>query len=366
MIEHKGYVLVVDDDRLNRTLLSHSVKKAGYDVEMATGGQEALTMLSDSDFDIVLLDLLMPDMSGYEVLERMKGDETLRHIPVIVVSNMKEMTNVAECIELGAADHLSKPANPILLKARLNASMATKRLRDAQLAYTDELLTQNQELDAFAQTVAHDLKNPLTGIIGFCEMLGKFDDEKLIEHRANITRVARMGRQMESIIHELLLLASVRKEEVQLQPIDMGAIVQSTLDRLSYTIETYQPEIILPDSWPTAIGYGSWMEEVWANYISNALKYGGKPPRMEFGADTDHNAGMVRFWLRDNGAGIAPEDQVKLFVPFKRFNKARIEGQGLGLSIVQRIAEKLEGQVGMESEQGVGSTFWFALPVANL
>ena len=364
-MENKGSVLVVDDDRLNRTLLSRSVIKAGYEVEVASGGEEALAILEEKKFDVVLLDLLMPEMDGYEVLTRMKASDTLRHIPVIVVSNMKEMTSVAECIEMGAADHLPKPANPLLLKARLNASMATKRLRDAEMAYTNELRLQNQELDAFAQTVAHDLKTPLTSIVGFSDLLQQMDDEKLIEQRELISRVSNIGRRMESIIQELLLLASVRKEEVRLKEVDMGAVLQSTQERLAYLIQTHQAEMVIAEQWPLAMGHAPWIEEIWSNYISNALKYGGRPPRLIFGADTEADKGMVRFWLQDNGPGIPPEEQAKLFVPFMRLNQIRIEGQGLGLSIVQRIVDKLGGKVGMTSEVGSGSIFWFSLPAGG-
>jgi signal transduction histidine kinase len=103
------------------------------------------------------------------------------------------------------------------------------------------------------------------------------------------------------------------------------------------------------------------VEEVWVNYISNAIKYGGRPPRVQLGATVQSN-GMVSFWVRDNGPGIAPEDQRQLFIPFTKLHQVQIEGHGLGLSIVQRIVERLGGEVGIESEVGQGSTFFFALP----
>jgi two-component system, sensor histidine kinase and response regulator len=101
--------------------------------------------------------------------------------------------------------------------------------------------------------------------------------------------------------------------------------------------------------------------EVWANYLSNAIKYGGDPPRAELGADLPAD-GRVRFWVRDNGPGLSPEDQARLFAPFERLHQVRAQGHGLGLSIVRRIVEKLGGEVGVESAVGQGSTFWFTLP----
>ena len=112
------------------------------------------------------------------------------------------------------------------------------------------------------------------------------------------------------------------------------------------------------------MGHQPWVEEIWVNYLSNAIKYGGRPPKVELGAMVLSN-GMVRYWVRDNGPGISPEDQKRLFVPFTKLKQVNTKGHGLGLSIVQRIAAKLGGQVGVESKVGAGSLFWFTLPIAE-
>jgi signal transduction histidine kinase len=132
---------------------------------------------------------------------------------------------------------------------------------------------------------------------------------------------------------------------------------------LLHLIEEHQGEISLPDSWPVALGYGPWIEAVWTNYLSNALKYGGRPPKVTLGA-TDMGDGWIRFWVSDNGPGLSHEEQARLFVPFERLHQARSEGHGLGLSIVQRIVKKLDGQVGVESnsETEGGCVFYFTLP----
>lgn len=146
----------------------------------------------------------------------------------------------------------------------------------------------------------------------------------------------------------------------------MMDVILSVRERLSHVIEEYEAEIILPDAWPTAVGYAPWVEEVWANYLSNGLKYGGRPPRLQLGGESMGN-GMVRFWVRDNGAGLAEADQATLFREFSRVHAAHsgsIEGHGLGLSIVSRIVKQLGGEVGLESEMGQGSVFYFTLPAA--
>jgi signal transduction histidine kinase len=164
---------------------------------------------------------------------------------------------------------------------------------------------------------------------------------------------------MSNIIDELLLLASVRKEQVKTSTVNMDEVVQSVLERLKSQIEEYQPQIITPTTWLAARGYAPWIEEIWANYLSNGLKYGGQPPRLELGS-TAQADGTVKFWVHDNGKGLTPEQQRKLFTEFSQLD--RIQGHGLGLSIVRRIAEKLGGRVGAESALGQGSTFYFTLP----
>jgi len=251
-----------------------------------------------------------------------------------------------------------------LLAASAAVAIDNARLVEAMRQYTDELKVRNEELDAFAHTVAHDLKDPLALVVGLAEVLREeyptLSDEELCRY---LRKVAQSGRKMSNIIDELMLLAGVRKIEVEMTPLDMGNIVAEAMQRLADMIEEHQAEVISPETWPVAWGYGPWVEEVWVNYLSNALKYGGRPPRVELGATAQPN-GTVRFWVRDDGPGLTPEEQARLFTPFTRLEQVCVKGHGLGLSIVRRIVEKLDGQVGVESGVGQGSAFSFTLPGA--
>lgn len=227
---------------------------------------------------------------------------------------------------------------------------------------TLELQLRNEELNAYSHTVTHGLKTPLATITGYAEVLKDgFDALSEEELRQHLHTIARVGRKMNHIIDEILLLSGLRQMEVDMVPLDMGNIVSAALQRLAFMIETQQAKISLPDTWPVALGHGPWIEEVWSNYVSNALKYGGQPPRVRLGA-TEQADGTVRFWVQDNGPGIPPEEQVSLFSPFTRLDQLRATGQGLGLSIARRIVEKLGGQVHVESQIGQGCTFSFTLP----
>lgn len=239
-----------------------------------------------------------------------------------------------------------------------------KRSEEALLSYANELHARNEELDAFAHTVAHDLLSPLGLVIGYAEFLADvFADLPREEIAQYLHNVVESGYKMSNIIEALLLLAGVRKMKVEPEPLAMGTIVTETLKRLTKLVQEVGGEIVLPESWPVALGYGPWVEEVWANYLSNGLKYGGRPPRLVLGATVQEN-GMVRFWVRDNGNGLLPQEQEGLFTQFTQRNRKQTEGYGLGLSIVSRIMEKLGGEFGVESTavSGEGCTFFFSLP----
>src|SRR4051812_46644483 len=139
MAEAQGSMLVVDDNFLNRTLLAAYLEEQGYEVQTAEDGREAMERLHAGSFDVVLLDILMPVMDGYQTLEEIKGDASLQHLPVIVISGVDEMESVVRCIEMGATDYLPKPFEPLVLRARINASLATKRLRDLEREYLEQV-----------------------------------------------------------------------------------------------------------------------------------------------------------------------------------------------------------------------------------
>jgi serine phosphatase RsbU (regulator of sigma subunit) len=157
-------VLVVDDSEPNRDLLSRRLRRNGHIVETATNGREALAMLATADFDVILLDVMMPEMNGYQVLERLKSDRQLRHIPVIMITAIDEMESIVRCIDMGAEDHLPKPFNSTLLKARLDASLAKKRLHDREQLYARGL---ERELEIARNIQQSFLPDSLPAIDGY-------------------------------------------------------------------------------------------------------------------------------------------------------------------------------------------------------
>ena len=237
---------------------------------------------------------------------------------------------------------------------------------------TAELEALNEQLDAFAHTVAHDIKDPLTGVVALTTLLREYFEELSPDAIAEyLDAVTQNTIRLASIVDALLLLASVRQlEAIDAEPLDMSAIVVNLQKRLSVLIAERQATFIMPETWPSVRSYGPWIEEVWANYVSNAIKYGGTPPQVELGfsllepeSSNQHPATSIKLWVRDNGPGLTVEQQEQLFTKFTRLRDAE-PGHGLGLSIARDIVEKLGGEVGVESQVGQGSTFWFTLPIS--
>ncbi|MDM8560446.1 hybrid sensor histidine kinase/response regulator [Candidatus Parabeggiatoa sp. HSG14] len=355
----KDTLLIVDDNPDNISVLFNYLKRTGFKILIAQNGERGIEKAEYGQPGLILLDIMMPKMDGFEACRILKSKKNTKDIPIIFMTARTDSIDKVKGFKLGAADYIIKPFQHEEVLARVNAHLNLYKLQQ-------QLKIRNIQLDAFARTVAHDLKSPLNTVIGYADELveictegGLLDDELMLQLKS----VAKAGHKMESIINALLLLAKTRKseEKVEMQPLDMSHIIAQAQERLIYTIKGCLAEINFPTTFPIAKGYAPWVEEVWANYISNGLKYGGYPPHLELGAETQDDD-MICFWVRDNGQGLSKEAQDKLFTPFTRLHQERADGHGLGLSIVQQIVERLGGEVGIESEIGQGSTFYFTLP----
>ena len=220
-----------------------------------------------------------------------------------------------------------------------------------------------EDLEAFGHSVAHDLKNPLATIASLVDLLSSgFIELTPKEKSENLAALDTTSRKMISIVDALFLLATVRTvEDINLEEMDMFHIVNESIALLGPLIREKNAMIVLPDQWPACVGYAPWIEEVWTNYLSNAIKYGGDSPVIDVGGTIEED-GSTCFWVRDQGHGLNDDEQKRLFTPFTRMSQAQVKGYGLGLSIVKRIVTKLDGKVGVESSPGNGSKFYFTLP----
>ncbi len=343
-------VLVIEDDEPVRRTLVDILDMNGYRAVSAPTGTEGLTLARSELPSLIITDIEMPGLNGFELLQQFRSDEGLRGTPVIVITAKVDRAAARRGMELGADDFITKPFTEDEVIRSVRTRLEKKELMD--------------ELDAFAHTVAHDLKNPLAtlnGRLGLLELtLGKADEALM---RKNVREASLAAARLGSIIDDLLVLAGVRRQPITSRELDMGKVVGEALERLEELIKKTEANVHSQPNWPVALGHAPWVAHVWANYISNAAKYAGPKAEITLGAELRPDVRRVRFWVQDRGPGLGAAAQAALFVPFTRISTVRAGGShGLGLSIVRRIVEKLDGQVGVESRPGQGARFWFELP----
>lgn len=345
----KTTILVIEDDEAIRHSLLDLLELHGFRLKGASDGTAGLAAARSELPGLIITDLQMPGLTGFDLLKTLRNDESMRTIPVIVISASTDRAATRLAMELGAADFISKPFSEEEVMSAINIQLEKKELLD--------------EFDAFAHTVAHDLKSPLatlTGRLQLLEMtLGTADEQAM---RQNLTEANLAAGRLARIIDELLLLAGVRRQHAVSEPLDMTAIVAESLGGLENLIQRSRAVVFTPEAWPVAIGYAPWITHVWTNYLSNAVKYAGPEAQITLGCAIRTDSSAVRFWVQDRGPGLDPASQAALFIPFTRLSTVHAKGQGLGLSIVRRIVEKLGGRVGVESAPGAGARFWFELP----
>lgn len=353
MIPHaQPVILVIEDDPSVRATLVDILELNGFATRSASNGTEGRELARSESPTLIITDVEMPGMTGFELLKEFRADQELRTIPVIVISAKVDRAATRRGMELGADDFITKPFTEEEVIHSVQARLEKKELLD--------------ELDAFAHTVAHDLKNPLatlSGRLGLLELTLDTADKATL--RRQITDATAASMRLAVIIDELLVLAGVRRQHVVPVPLDMAPIIAETMDRLEDLLRRSGARVERPDSWPLAMGHQAWVTHVWTNYLSNAAKYAGPNAQITLGYEVRPEVGRVRYFVQDQGPGLGLAAQSALFVPFTRISTVRVGGHGLGLSIVRRIVEKLGGKVGVESEPGHGARFWFELPMAK-
>ena len=354
-------LLIVDDTPQNLRLISDFLAEQGFELMLTRSGAQALEKLQLATPDLVLLDVRMPGMDGFEVCRRLKADPSVADIPVIFMTALDDSAHKVEGFRLGAVDYVTKPIQRDELLARIRLHLQLHRLQRELTQKSDDLAAKNLELEAYAHTIAHSLKTPLATATRFLEILHKYKSAALDEETRQLVRqafdaMANTG----DVVDALLLLSTVEQQPVQLQPLEMSEVVASVQSQLAELRERSAARIEVPAQWPRALGYAPWIAEVWLNLLTNAIKYGGTPPRMRLGASVD--GGQVRFWVRDNGEPLSAQAAALVFIPFTRLHRERAAGHGLGLATVQRIVTRLGGEVGVNPGVDGGNEFFFSLP----
>lgn len=407
-----GRILVVEDNRENRNILRRHLERAGHLVWEAANGVEALESLATQEFDLLLLDIMMPELDGFGVLARLKRNRGLRDLPVVMISAVDEVQSVVRCIQMGAEDYLPKPFDPVLLRARIGASLEKKRLSDRERRKTEELesaieqlkKTQAQlvvqekmaSLGALTAGIAHEIKNPLNFVTNFAEVSVELmaDLRKLLEPvkavlpvadtreaadiveslTGNLQRIREHSKRADRIVRSML--AHSRGGSGQPETVDVNSLVSESVNlayhglRASDSNFTIALQSDYDPTLPTIQGVPRDLSRVFLNIVNNAC-YAAHQKKLSKGegfrpclhVSTRHPANRIEIHIRDNGDGIPNDVLPRIFNPFYTTKPAG-SGTGLGLSLsYQIIVDQHKGTIHVDTQEGEYTEFTVSLPV---
>ncbi|NEO98098.1 MAG: AAA family ATPase [Symploca sp. SIO2E9] len=366
----KGNILIVDDRLDNLNVLESALTQKGYEVRKAINGPMALMGVRADPPDLILLDIKMPDMNGYEVCSELKADAQTHDIPVIFISALDEVLDKVRAFTTGGADYITKPFQFEEVLARVENQLIIrnlqKRLQEKNLhllQLNEELERSNKELEEFTSVVSHDLKQPLQVIIGFVKLLGmKYLNRLDAEGKEYVAQIAKAATHMQRLIQDLLSYSQVGTGNRELKPTDCNAVLTQTLADLQVAINESKA-VITHQSLPTVIADEIQLEQLFRNLISNAIKFHRptEPPQVKILVERKGNEWL--FGVHDHGIGIKPQQSERIFQMFQRLHSEQeYPGTGIGLAICKKVVECHGGSIWVESEPSLGTSFYFTLP----
>jgi two-component system, sensor histidine kinase and response regulator len=412
-------ILVAEDSPTQAQQLHQFLTRHGYSVTIAPDGRQALAAALDSNPAVIITDVVMPEMDGFQLCAAVKGHDDLKDIAVILLTSLTRPEDILKGLDCGADSFVRKPyeesyllsridfilTNRMLRSAerlqvglqlhfggsahfitaekqqmldllistyedavRINQELESKRLelaseRDALAERTRQLAAANRDLESFSYAVSHDLRAPLRHISGLAGIVMEDHGSELsAEVKSHLERIQDRVLKMGRMIDDLLNLSRLDRSEIQMQTISLPSLVEEVVQELKADAAGRQIEWKIAPL-PSVRGDPGLVRQVFANLLSNAVKY--TRPRehtiIEIGTTTSREHQML--YVRDNGVGFDPKHASRLFVPFQRLHSEKeFEGVGVGLATVQRIVRKHGGEVSTEAEVGKGATFYFSLP----
>ncbi len=386
-LAEKGDILIVDDRPENLQLLFDALSQQGYELRRVLSGQQALQVAQFDPPDLILLDIRMPEMDGYEVCRRLKDQPKTQDIPVIFLSALDESLDKVKAFDVGGADYVTKPFQIAEVLARVKHQIRLQQLLEENAHQKQQLEERSQRLEAtndelalFTSSASHDLRSPLRGLQGLSRALLEDCGPQLDQLGTTyLQRIEATAIAMNQLLDDLLAYSRIDRIEFLMKTVSLDDIVKSAIKSLTTTIQEKQAAIEVQPNLPQVIGYAPVLEQVANNLLDNALKYValGDRPTIKIGAfltepepiesnTTDPNAIQkthICLFFQDNGIGISSEDQARIFQPFNRLHGVEsYPGSGFGLAIVQRGITRLGGTCGVESSPQQGSRFWIQLP----
>ena len=386
-------ILVVDDSLTYLHEVAEQLRQEGYDVIPARSGEEALELLRVQPVDCILLDVLMPGLSGQETCRRIKESTAWRDIPLIMHTALEEQDAMIAGINAGADDYIAKSSELEVLHARVRAQLRRKQFEDENRSIREQLLQKerevvvahsvqelaesralfvaelerkNSELEAFSYSVSHDLRAPLRSIDGFSKLLLDDHASALNAKGKDYLRLVRASAQrMGELIDDLLLLSRVGRAGLVRDRVDLANIARVAAEELQRRNPDRQVTICIEEPLSVEADDGL-MRVLIENLLGNAWKFTANVPAARIEVRTEQKAGCAVVFVRDNGAGFDMSYAEKLFSPFQRLHtESEFPGTGIGLATVHRIIDRHGGRIWADSAVDQGATFYFTVPPAG-
>ncbi len=393
-ILEKSTILIVDDNPTNLGVLSDCFSEFGFEILVAEDGESAIEKVEYAHPDIILLDVLMPGIDGFETCQRLKANTSTQNIPVIFMTALSDTVDKVRGLQLGAVDYITKPVQYEEVLARVKTHLTTrnlaKRLQEQNTRLQQEIsdrkqaeeqlrglevelreaLAQEKELSELKSriisTISHEYRTPLTTIASSTEILQsyrhKLDESKQLKH---YERIQASVKHMTDLVSDVLFLsrAEFEKLEFQPEPINLACFFSELVDELQVGVdEIHCLTFTSIGECKQFQGDVKLLRQILTNLLSNAIKYSPNGGKVSIQLTCQDNPVILQ--VSDQGIGIPPEDQSHLFESFSRArNVGTIAGTGLGLSIVKKCVELHKGKIAVDSKVGVGTTFTVTLPI---
>src|SRR5680860_118645 len=358
-MDSRQTIMIVDDTEMNIAILVDALQD-NYEVIVAINGLDAIELLEDQKPDLILLDIIMPEMDGYDVLKTIKKNSELEHIPVILLSAITDSGSKTKGFSLGAVDYVTKPFEIFEVKARVKTKLQLQKpISAAESA--------NEAKSQFLANMSHEIRTPMNGIFGFLELLNHSQLSQ--EQREYIREAKSSSETLLHLINDILDLSKIESGKLTLEIMNFK-LRTAVEDATSLFVPTaYKKHIelhtLIKANVPDEVrGDPSRLRQILNNLISNALKFteNGEVSIVVETIEEINGFATIKFEVKDTGIGINEEDAEKLFKPFAQADASttrKLGGTGLGLAITRELVTIMEGAVGLESVPGQGSTFYF-------
>jgi signal transduction histidine kinase len=359
-------VLMVDDTPANLELLSGMLKVRGYKVRAAISGKLALQAARNDPPDLILLDINMPEMNGYEVCEILKSEEKLKDIPVIFLSALTETMDKVKAFGAGGVDYITKPFQFEEVEARVEAHLELRRQKLRLQAAYSKLSELENLRDSLVHMIVHDLRSPLTAIFAYLELIDENQEKNLSASQLNnVSEARKTARQMIGIVSDVLDASKMEGGQMKLDlaECDLVGVVENCVSGLK-ALSRNRTVLFTPGKMPAVVAAdGEIILRVVQNLLANALKFTQDDGLIRL--EVEPAGESVRVSVHDDGPGIAPEYRQKIFDKFAQVKLPtgrQKHSTGLGLTFCKLAVEAHGGRIGVDGEEGKGSTFWFELP----